>query len=444
MPVFGKEYHMNKKKYTLSGYILFGLCLFTILFSSFNAEAQQDEPQPVKVLRINPFILEKARLAPGSSFRIHIDERLLLENGILEADESLVKVVRNIQGICLKYEIEEGTQRSEVSLAMNEFFLERVANKSGLTLRMPSWQELTRKGEDMTTQSPWKGWLSTYDGSIEIRYNQADKGQILVTLPIEIPDRFWALSWGIFIVLISFVIIWVLKPTPLKAQEYFAKNESEELWNRKNKIVRFLLYPLNFAITPLGTYSISLAQVLLWTYITIFGIVYVHWLTGSFLDITKQVLILLGIGGGTALAAKVNAVSRAKTLPAKYTKLVTKKRIPQLKDLVSIGGQPNIYKMQMLVFTSLTGCIVVLEILKNNAFPVIPDNLVTLMGISGAVYLGNEVTQKNVWETVQEKIKAIEKHASDNNLPMNTTQDIENIKITELEELKQLLTDIYS
>lgn len=96
---------MMSKKYTLSGYTLLGLCLFTILFNSFNAKAQQDESQLVKALRINPFSLEKARLAPGTSFRIHIDEKLLLENGILEADESLVKVVRNTQGIRLKYEI---------------------------------------------------------------------------------------------------------------------------------------------------------------------------------------------------------------------------------------------------------------------------------------------------------------------------------------------------
>jgi len=58
----------------------------------------------------------------------------------------------------------------------------------------------------------------------------------------------------------------------------------------------------------------------------------------------------------------------------------------------------------MLAFTLLTGYIVVVEIVKNYVFPVIPDSLVTLMGISGAVYLGNEFTHKNIWDDVQKGI----------------------------------------
>lgn len=435
---------MKMKKYFISCHSLRSLCLFFILSNPFIINAYGDDQMPPKGLRVNPFRIERNRLGPDTSFRIEIDEKLLLENGLLKKDEGLVKVVRDIEDIHLKYRIKENDKLSEASLVIDQYFLERVGNESGLSVKMPSWKEITRKGQDITTQSPWKGWLKTYDGRIEIRYNQAANGKILVTLPVDMPDPFWAFLWAVFFVFISFVIIWALKPTPLKTQEHFEKDESEEEWKKKNKITRFLLYPLNFAITPIATYSISITQILLWTYITIFGIVYVHWLTGSFLDISKQVLMLLGIGGGTALAAKINAVSRAKELPTKYLNLVTKKRIPRLKDLISVGGQPNIYKMQMLVFTLLTGYIVIQEIVINYAFPLIPDNLVTLMGISGAVYLGSEVTQKNAWETVEEKIKAIEKHALDNNLPVITPQDINNIAIPEVQELKHLLMDIYS
>lgn len=88
------------------------------------------------------------------------------------------------------------------------------------------------------------------------------------------------------------------------------KDRSSEEWEKKETWKKFILYPLNFAITPMGSYSISLTQIIIWTYVTIFGLVYVYWLTGSFLDITSQVLMLLGIGGGTAISSKMHSVSK--------------------------------------------------------------------------------------------------------------------------------------
>ena len=163
------------------------------------------------------------------------------------------------------------------------------------------------------------------------------------------------------------------------------------------------LYPLNLAITPLGTYSISRTQILVWTYVTIFGLIYVYWLTESFLDITSQVLMLLGIGGSTAIGSKINAISKTYEVPPKYLNLVERKRIPRLNDLISTEGRPSIFKFQMLVFTLLTAYMVVVEIAKNYAFPQIPENLIALMGISSAVYIGNEITQENVGEKIKRR-----------------------------------------
>jgi hypothetical protein len=199
------------------------------------------------------------------------------------------------------------------------------------------------------------------------------------------------------VVFFSFVLIWILKPFPLKKRKEFEKDQSLENWQKSGRARRFFLYPLNFAITPIGTYSISIAQVLLWTYVTIFGIVYIHWLTGRFIDITEQVLMLLGIGGGTALAAKINAVSRVKELPSKYLNMIKKKRIPRLKDL-----------------------------------------------ISGAVYLGNEFSQKNVWDEITSKVDAIEAYAKNNNKPVSSAEEIKALKISEVDELINLLKGIYA
>lgn len=98
----------------------------------------------------------------------------------------------------------------------------------------------------------------------------------------------------------------------------------------------------------------------------------------------------------------------------------------------------------MLVFTLLTAYIVVVEIAKKYSFPQIPDSLVVLMGISSAVYIGNEVIQENVWEKIKKKIEEIEKHAKDKGKSLGTTMDVERLGIPEVDELRNILEGIYS
>jgi hypothetical protein len=79
--------------------------------------------------------------------------------------------------------------------------------------------------------------------------------------------------------------------------------------------------------------------------------------------------------------------------------------IPRLRDMISIAGRLNIYKFQMLVFTIITGIIVLVELVKASNFPEIPNTLITLMGLSNTLYLGNEVTVEPV-QGLREKVKA--------------------------------------
>jgi len=83
-------------------------------------------------------------------------------------------------------------------------------------------------------------------------------------------------------------------------------------------------------------------------------------------------------------------------------------RIPRLRDMVSIGGRLNIYKFQMVVFTAITGAIVLSELLRSFNFPEIPDSLIVLMGLSNTLYLGNEVSLDPM-KKVREAVDAFEK-----------------------------------
>ena len=374
---------------------------------------------------INPFELEKNRIVAGTIFRMKTDKNLFDEN-----QDRIIEMV-------LEYELLK--RREKKSLSIRNYYFKYIDGDLYLLARMPSWNNI----KNIRTQSAWRGWLRPYKASLKISFQKAENKTTL-EYPVEIPYVLWAYIWGIMAVIASFVIIWLLKPEPLKEQEEFAEDRSRMEWEETSKVKRFFLYPLNFAITPHGSYSISIAQILFWTYITIFGIVYVYWLSGFFLDITPQMLTLLGIGGGTALVSKINALSKFHELPSKYLRLVKKTRTPKLKDLISIGDQPNIFKFQILAFTLLTGYIVTVEIAKTYAFPTIPNSLITMMGVSSVIYLGNEISHKSKWEDIKKKREIIESKAKEKNVELKSAEEIRELRIPEVEELQDLLKEIFS
>ncbi len=405
------------------------LVLFLFLPSIFAEEKSQLKKlnEPSQLVPLNPFTLIKNRIVPGTSFQINVDKEIF-------------KKENDKVSLTLMYKFENDTQTKRIPI--KNFFLKQENDKLMIRGNFPEFGEI----KDIRTQSPWRGMLTPYRGSLEIKYERENPDIQTFLFPVMIPSVKWAYIWGIVVAVCSFFIISSLKPQPIKKHMGFdkEKDRSSEVWEKKETWKKFLLYPLNFAITPMGSYSISLTQIIIWTYVTIFGLVYVYWLTGSFLDITSQVLMLLGIGGGTAISSKMNSVSKLYEVPPKYLNLVEKKRIPQLRDLISTAGNLNVFKFQMLVFTLLVAYVVVIEIVRRYSFPQIPENLIILMGISSAVYIGNEVTQENVWEKIKKKIEEIEKIAKDRKISIRDTDEVANSNIPEVEELKEILSSIYS
>lgn len=405
------------------------LVLFSFLPSIFAEEKSQLKKlnEPSQLVSLNPFTLIKNRIVPGTSFQINVDKDIFNK----EKDKVSLTLI---------YIFENDTQTKRIPI--KNIFLKQENDKLMIRGNFPEFGEI----KDIRTQSPWRGMLTPYKGSLEIKYERESIDIQTFLFPVMIPSVGWAYIWGIVVAISSFFIISRLKPQPIKKHMGFEKEKdrSSEEWDKKDRWKRFLLYPLNFAITPIGSYSISLTQIIIWTYVTIFGLVYVYWLTGSFLDITSQVLMLLGIGGGTAITSKINSVSKLYEVPSKYLNLVEKRRIPQLGDLISTAGNLNIFKFQILVFTLLVAYVVVIEIAKRYSFPQIPENLIILMGISSAVYIGNEVTQENVWEKIKKKIEDIEKIAKERNISLRDNNEVSNSGIPEVEELKEILGSIYS
>ncbi len=173
-----------------------------------------------------------------------------------------------------------------------------------------------------------------------------------------------------------------------------------------------LARPMSFAKTPLGTYSISLAQALFWTSILIWAGIFVSYSRYELVLVPTQMLVLAGIAGSTALTAKAAAMVRIREIPQQYQRLV-KVREPRWGDMISIGGQPNLFKFQIFAFTLIVGAQVILSIFKTGTFPHLDDNILALMGISGGAYVANELAGPSKWKDIREKLTKLKKLKED-------------------------------
>ena len=159
--------------------------------------------------------------------------------------------------------------------------------------------------------------------------------------------------------------------------------------NEPNKWFR--LDPIWFVSGKYGGASLSLAQILLWTILVFSASFYVLVISGKLLDLTDEVLMLLGIAGGSSVIAKITASAKGKNglaLPAPQTK------DPKWLDLFQTEGRPDLYKVQMALFTTLAAIFVTAKIYGSLQFPELPAGLLTLIGISNGVYLGAKATSK--------------------------------------------------
>lgn len=178
---------------------------------------------------------------------------------------------------------------------------------------------------------------------------------------------------------------------------------------------------LKLAMTPQRRYSISKAQILWWTAIVLFAFAYVFYSRGYLLNVTEQILILLGISGATAVIAKATSMTRLVDVPFEFTRFLEKNRKPRLRDMFTIGDQPEVFKFQIFSFTIVAGIFVVFELWRGGNFPVLDPGILTLMGISGSVYIGSEIAHSNVWADIDKLVKKVEEKRNE----LRYTSDID-------------------
>jgi hypothetical protein len=226
-----------------------------------------------------------------------------------------------------------------------------------------------------------------YPGATDVRSSApmcepSEEGPV-VQMEIEIVDRMRAALMGLAAVIASLVAVnaMLLGRAPPAPGDLPPRPATR--WQR----LCALLNPLRATTGASGSYSLSLAQVMIWTLVTIFGLIYVWLMTESILAPSEQELLLLGIGGLTAVLSQAGKLRGEEVEP----RIVQAATEPKLGDLVKMDGLPSVFKFQMLVFTIISAAIVLKELIATCRFPALPGELVTLMGISSATYVGNKV-----------------------------------------------------
>ena len=186
----------------------------------------------------------------------------------------------------------------------------------------------------------------------------------------SVSSRLWAVLFWIAAIAIPWLVAGIIT----------ARNEPKK-WLRFD--------PIWFVSGKHGSASLSLAQILLWTILVFSASFYVLVVSGKLLDLTNEVLMLVGIAGGSSVIAKITASAKG----GKGVKSVAPApKDPKWLDLFQTEGRPDLTKVQMALFTTLAAIFVTANIYGTLEFPELPAGLLTLIGISNGVYLGAKAT----------------------------------------------------
>jgi hypothetical protein len=137
--------------------------------------------------------------------------------------------------------------------------------------------------------------------------------------------------------------------------------------------------------------SLALFQIFIWTFITVWGLLYVFIVTGHLLSLTPEMMVLLGIAGtGSFLSRWISASGGA--APQSAPAVPDDKPVPfEFWQILSTEGKFDLLKLQLFVFTLTIAVYVVWRITDTAAFPVLDGNTLLLLGVSQGVYVGGKL-----------------------------------------------------
>jgi hypothetical protein len=179
-------------------------------------------------------------------------------------------------------------------------------------------------------------------------------------------------------------------------------------------------------------YSLGKSQMAFWGLVVVLTFSGVWIINGSMEEISNQMLILLGISGGTGLGAVIIGASKQSILNQKVIDLeklekellikhannnATPEELSRLlqipserktllessptestgsfwRDICDDGNGLSFHRLQVVIWTLVLGTIFVVSVFHVMSMPEFPGSLLILMGISNGTYLGFKIPEK--------------------------------------------------
>ncbi|MGA2445813.1 MAG: hypothetical protein ABSG50_10350 [Opitutaceae bacterium] len=187
------------------------------------------------------------------------------------------------------------------------------------------------------------------------------------------------------------------------------------VWGRKSQMLRDSgPDPGDGRLRP---YSLAKTQMAFWFFLIVSAFVIIWAITGSHDSITESVLVLMGIGSGTALGVAVQ--DKGKEHSSKVLKELDelrsqraalaagtdtteidakiKEKTPAsvhfMTDVLTDADGISLHRFQMFVWTLVLGVIFIKEVYCNLAMPEFNATLLALMGISSGTFLGFMISE---------------------------------------------------
>jgi len=127
-----------------------------------------------------------------------------------------------------------------------------------------------------------------------------------------------------------------------------------------------------------GFYSLGKSQMAFWGLLVFLTFCGIWFITGAIEPIPDQVLILIGISGGTGLSALlIGSGPNTDQTSAGF-----------FKDICDDGNGLSFHRLQTVMWTVILGLIFIFEVASVISMPEFNTSLLTLLGISNGMYLG--------------------------------------------------------
>lgn len=148
--------------------------------------------------------------------------------------------------------------------------------------------------------------------------------------------------------------------------------------------------------------SLSKFQILFFTLLVAYGLMYIITQTGELSSISTSVVYLLGISALGALGTQVTATRRDRFTSENWAYLVSrdvlplndpgKTQEPRWADLVMSDAELDLYKLQALTFSVIVGVAMIAGGFQLATFSV-PQELLEILGLSQLVFVGGRLAK---------------------------------------------------